>query len=95
MFALPIHKQLTYCSEILYATANDIPFMATSGKHGDMSTLQELRAGIQIDLRALDKVEVSADGDHALIGGGIRQKALISALASKRKRTGEQSLVQE
>lgn len=54
-----------------------------------MSTLQRLKAGIQIDLRALDKVEVSVDGKYALVGGGIKQKALIRALASQGKRTGK------
>ena len=79
---------MTERAKILYANAHNIPFLATTGKHGEMSTLQGLKNGIQIDMRALDQVKVSPDGKYASVSGGIKQKELIEALAAAGKRTG-------
>jgi FAD/FMN-containing dehydrogenase len=53
-----------------------------------MLTLKGLKEGIQIDMRALNKVDVLPDGKYAWIGGGIKQGDLINALAAAKKRTG-------
>lgn len=42
---------------IRYANAHDVPFLATTGKHGDMTTLAGLKVGIKIELRALEADE--------------------------------------
>lgn len=54
-----------------------------------MDSLQRLQNGIQIDMRAMDRVEVLPDGKHATVGGGSKQLELIQALAAVGKRTGE------
>ena len=73
----------------MYANAHYIPFLATSGKHGDISSLQRLKNGIQIDLSQLNKVEIPPKGQHATIGGGANTKHVISTLAAAGKRAGQ------
>jgi FAD/FMN-containing dehydrogenase len=76
--------------QVLYANRHDLPFLATSGKHGDFGTLQRLQKGVQVDLGRLNRVDVAADGKHATIGGGALTKAIIQnlAVADKRAVTG-------
>lgn len=71
----------------MYANAHNLPFLATSGKHGDAATLKHIRNGIQIELEQLNQVSVSATRDQATIGGGAKVKGILDGLAAQGKRT--------
>ena len=73
---------------MLYANQPNIPFLATSGKHGDFSILTTLKNGIQIELGQLNKIEISPEENHAKIGGGAKTRHTIRTLAASGKRTG-------
>jgi FAD/FMN-containing dehydrogenase len=72
--------------QVLYANRHNLPFLATSGKHGDFATLQHLQNGVQIDLGNLNWVDVGVDGKHATIGGGALTKSVVQNLAAAGKR---------
>ena len=67
-----------------------MPFVARSGGHGATEALAAAKDAIQIDFRAMDHVDVSADGKTAKIGGGANVKTVVSALMAAGKQTGKQ-----
>lgn len=47
-----------------------------------------MKSGIEIVMRNLDRVELSADGKTATVGGGALSKTVIDALWKADKQTG-------
>ncbi|KAK7961974.1 FAD-linked oxidoreductase chyH [Apiospora aurea] len=70
-----------------FANEHSVPFLATNGFHGAITTLGEMSHGIEIYLSRLNTVEILQDGLTAKIGGGIRAKNLIDALWDAGKQT--------
>ncbi|KAG8158429.1 hypothetical protein KVR01_011551 [Diaporthe batatas] len=57
---------------VLLATKNQIPFLATGGRHGYTTSLGRLQNGLAIDLSALNTVEVDESAETLTVGGGVR-----------------------
>lgn len=74
---------------IQYANSVNMPFLAVSRGHGYANTLGKLKHGIEIWLTQLDTIEVAADGNSALIGGGVYIKQVIDALTPHKKVAGK------
>ncbi|KAI1267841.1 FAD-binding domain-containing protein [Xylariaceae sp. FL1019] len=72
---------------VRFANEHGIPFVARSGGHGATEALLDVEDGIQIDLRGMNSVEVSADGMSARVGGGTNVKDLVNGLEKAGKRT--------
>ncbi|KAK6829516.1 hypothetical protein PG987_010100 [Apiospora arundinis] len=72
---------------VTFANEHSVPFLATNGFHGSVTTLGKMTHGIEIFLSQLSTVEIAQDGKTAKIGGGIRGKALIDALWAAGKQT--------
>ncbi|KAI0158055.1 FAD-binding domain-containing protein [Hypoxylon sp. FL1284] len=53
------------------ATASDVPFLATGGRHGYTTTLGALRDGLAIDLGKLDEIRIDAAAETVTIGPGV------------------------
>ncbi|KAK8071880.1 FAD-linked oxidoreductase [Apiospora saccharicola] len=73
--------------DVVFANEHSVPFLATNGFHGSITTLGQMSHGIEIFLSQLKKVEISDDGSTATIGGGIRAKDLIDTLWDAGKQT--------
>ncbi|PHH92280.1 hypothetical protein CDD83_8094 [Cordyceps sp. RAO-2017] len=65
---------------IRYANQHETPFLAVSGAHGWLSTLNRVRAGIQISMRRMNHTRLRPDGKTASVGGGIMQADVTAAL---------------
>ena len=48
-----------------------------------------MQKGLQIDMRALNKIEIPPTGDHATVGGGTLIKQFTNTLAAAGKRAGQ------
>ncbi|KAL1605077.1 hypothetical protein SLS60_004620 [Paraconiothyrium brasiliense] len=70
---------------VLYANRHNIDFLAIAGAHGESTTLNRLRSGIQINLRKLNFVNLQDDQTVA-VGGGTLQWELTSHLYSHSRR---------
>lgn len=66
-----------------------MPFLAVNKGHGSTSTLGKLRNGIEIHIRALDKIAIAKDGNSAVVGGGVYNAELIPTLWSNGKASGK------
>ncbi|KAL8767160.1 MAG: hypothetical protein Q9209_006251 [Squamulea sp. 1 TL-2023] len=55
--------------------------------HGSTSSLNTIQHGLSINLRKLKKIHISADGESALLGGGVRTHEAIQTLAASGKIT--------
>ncbi|RCI10353.1 hypothetical protein L249_4378 [Ophiocordyceps polyrhachis-furcata BCC 54312] len=75
--------------EIKYANRHGMPFLAVSGGHGWLSTLNRLQGGIQINMRKMNHTRLNADGKTANVGGGTLQREITAALFAEGKRAGE------
>jgi FAD/FMN-containing dehydrogenase len=73
---------------VQFASKFGIPFLAVSGTHGWTKTLNNLRHGIQINMRKLNSVTVDPSGTTATIGGGTLQWETNRALYAKKKQAG-------
>ncbi|KAJ9136904.1 FAD binding domain-containing protein [Pleurostoma richardsiae] len=75
---------------INFANEHSLPFLATNGVHGSITTLGKMTHGIEIHLSQLNTVQIAADGQTAKIGGGILSKNLTDTLwaAGKQAVTG-------
>ncbi|PHH78649.1 hypothetical protein CDD80_6541 [Ophiocordyceps camponoti-rufipedis] len=71
---------------IKYANRRHIPFLAVSGGHGWLSTLNRVQGGIQINMRYLNHTRLHADGKTVSVGGGTLQREVTAALFAKGKR---------
>ncbi|KAH8898315.1 FAD-binding domain-containing protein [Thozetella sp. PMI_491] len=72
---------------IRYANAHGLPFVARSGGHGATEALASAQNAVMIDLRGIDQLQISEDGKHAWIGGGLSVKKLVHDLWSAGKQT--------
>lgn len=63
--------------------------MARSGGHGATEALSNAKDAILIDLRNLNKLQVSKDGRTATIGGGATVKDVVRGLWAVGKQTGQ------
>ncbi|KAF4592529.1 6-hydroxy-D-nicotine oxidase [Ophiocordyceps camponoti-floridani] len=70
---------------IKYANRRHIPFLAVSGGHGWLSTLNRLQVGIQINMRYLNHTRLHEDGKTVSVGGGTLQREVTAALFAKGK----------
>lgn len=57
---------------VRFANAHRIAFLAQSCAHGGTASLGALKHGIQIHMRRLNSLKVSADSTFATLGGGIK-----------------------
>lgn len=81
---------ITLPIQVNTANAHSLQFLATSGRHGAIKTLAGLSCGVDINLRNLKNVEVQADGQTAIIQGGISTKGVTDALWKVGKWTGKE-----
>ncbi|CEJ91818.1 hypothetical protein VHEMI07507 [[Torrubiella] hemipterigena] len=72
---------------VKYAVEIDVPFLAMSGRHGAMASLESMQGGIGIRLDKLNSVGISADNSTARIGGGGFTKDVTDALWRVNKQT--------
>lgn len=70
-----------------------MPFLATNGVHGSITTLGKMTRGIEIHMSQLNSIVVAQDGSTATIGGGVMSKNLTDALWAVGKQTGERTNV--
>ncbi|KAL9596385.1 MAG: hypothetical protein Q9219_005820 [cf. Caloplaca sp. 3 TL-2023] len=73
--------------QVQLANRFGLPFLAVNGGHGSTSSLNTIRRGVSINLRALNHVQISPDKSSALIGGGANTHEVINALAAEGKAT--------
>ncbi|RDA95117.1 hypothetical protein CP533_2144 [Ophiocordyceps camponoti-saundersi (nom. inval.)] len=71
---------------IQYANRHRMPFLAVSGGHGWLSTLNRLQAGIQINMRKMNHTWLSPDGKTANVSGGTLQREITAAMFAQGKR---------
>ena len=64
-----------------------LPWLAISGHHGAINSLGTFQQGIQISMENFSEIELSSDGQTALIGGGTLAKNITDALWAKGKQT--------
>ena len=64
-----------------------LPWLAISGHHGAINSLGTFEQGIQISMENFNEIEISSDGQTALIGGGTLSKNVTDALWAKGKQT--------
>lgn len=76
-------------SQIQYANANDVPFLAVSGGHGGTVSLGKVKHGVGIWMRKMNDIKIASNGKSAAIGGGIRSKEFAHTLAKHGKQSGE------
>lgn len=67
-------------SQLKLCTANNVPFLATGGRHGYTTTLGELDNGLAIDLGTFDKIEIDSSNAKMTIGGGVRASQIYTPL---------------
>ena len=48
-----------------------MPFLAVNKAHGFAAGMSMVYGGIEIYIRALDGIQISEDGNSALMGGGV------------------------
>lgn len=65
---------------VTFANKVGLPFLAVSRGHGSSTTIGKLRNGIEIHLRALNKIVIAKDGKSATVEGGVYTAQLISTL---------------
>ncbi|KXH50716.1 hypothetical protein CSIM01_01565 [Colletotrichum simmondsii] len=72
---------------IRHANEQGIPFLARSGGHGATESLSLAKNVVSIDLRGMDQVVISEDGETATIGGGASVKEVVNTLWAAGKQT--------
>ncbi|EFX00158.1 FAD-binding domain containing protein [Grosmannia clavigera kw1407] len=72
---------------VLFANANSVPFLATNGAHGALTTLGRMTTGIEIYLEKLASIKIASDGSSVTVGGGVRSKNVTDALWAANKQT--------
>lgn len=75
-------------SQVQYANQHGLPFIARSGAHGATEALSYAKGAVLIDLRSLNKLQLSTDGKSAVIGGGATVKEVVRGLWAAGKQTG-------
>lgn len=64
-----------------------LPWLAISGHHGAINSLGTFGYGIQISMENFNEIEISSDGQTALIGGGTLSKNITDTLWTLGKQT--------
>ncbi|TVY54562.1 FAD-linked oxidoreductase azaL [Lachnellula cervina] len=72
---------------VKFANQHSLPFLATNGVHGSITTLGKMTRGIEIHMSQLNSIVVAQDGSTATIGGGVMSKNLTDALWAVGKQT--------
>ncbi|TVY90066.1 FAD-linked oxidoreductase, partial [Lachnellula willkommii] len=72
---------------VKFANEYSLPFLATNGVHGSITTLGQMTSGIEIHMSQLSSIAVAQDGSTATIGGGVMSKNLTDALWAVGKQT--------
>ncbi|RGP81257.1 hypothetical protein FLONG3_639 [Fusarium longipes] len=72
---------------VRYANKNGIPFLARSGGHGATEALQFANDVMVVDIRGMNHVKITQDGDWATIGGGASVKKVVNELWASKKQT--------
>ncbi|KAK7750698.1 hypothetical protein SLS62_007398 [Diatrype stigma] len=62
------------------ATAHNIPFLATGGRHGYTATFGSVQNGLAIDLSQLNPIDIDASTSTITVGGGVRIGDVIDPL---------------
>lgn len=73
---------------VKYANRIGVPFLAVTGTHGWPTTLNDLRGGIQINMRRMNGTQINAGGATATAGGGVMQYEIVRTLFAQRKLAG-------
>ncbi|KAI1275691.1 FAD-binding domain-containing protein [Xylaria sp. FL0933] len=68
-------------SIVKVATAANIPFLATGGRHGYGTTLKKLQNGLAIDLSRLNSVTVDKNSSIVTIGGGAKIRDVLKSVS--------------
>ena len=76
---------------VKFANEVEMPFLTQSGGHGSISSLGQMRGGMEIYLERLNSVEIDAESNTVKIGGGTLTKAVTDALWKAGKQTGRQT----
>ena len=63
--------------QLRLATTHNIPFLATSGRHGFNPTLGKLQSGLSIDLSKFDQLVVNAKAGTITVGPAIRYRDML------------------
>ena len=74
--------------QVQFANRRDLPFLASTGAHGSLTSLGKMTQGIEIYMTQLNSVTVSGDGKTATIGGGAMAKAVVDELWNAGKQAG-------
>ncbi|KAJ7762619.1 hypothetical protein B0H16DRAFT_1719067 [Mycena metata] len=64
-----------------------LPWLAVSGHHGAIASLEKMEHGVQISLSKLNEISVNSDGHTANIGGGALSKSVSDTLWPLGKQT--------
>ncbi|KAJ7762585.1 FAD binding domain protein, partial [Mycena metata] len=75
--------------QLTVASANEfgLPWLAISGHHGGIRSMEKLKHGVQISLSELNEISIASDGNTAYIGGGTLSKSATDALWALGKQT--------
>lgn len=79
----------SWLQKVKYANLFKLPFLATGGTHGSISSLGALDNGVNIYMRKLKSITIEKDGRTAIIEGGVINKDLTDTLWKYGKQTGE------
>ncbi|CAI6270044.1 unnamed protein product [Periconia digitata] len=71
---------------IAYANAHSIPFLAVNAGHGEIKSLANMKDGIQITIRALNKITINED-NTATVQGGATNLEITQELWAAKKQT--------
>lgn len=66
--------------QVKYANAHSLPFLVVNGGHGSTKTLGQLKRGIEIRVRTLNKIRINAEGTSAFMQGGVYTGQVIASL---------------
>lgn len=66
---------------VKFANKYNLPFLAVNRGHGTITSLSNVKRGVNIYVNALESIEVAADHNSALLGGGTYVDIVIRELA--------------
>ncbi|OJI98007.1 hypothetical protein ASPVEDRAFT_49867 [Aspergillus versicolor CBS 583.65] len=70
--ALSIGSEEDLVTAVKLATAHNIPFLATGGRHGYSGTLGDLHDGLALDLSPLNSISINGSAGTLTVGPGVR-----------------------
>lgn len=73
--------------KVKLANSFGLPWLAVSGHHGAINSLGTLEWGIEISMENFNEIQLSQDGQTALIGGGTLSKNITDTLWALDKQT--------